>query len=157
MPNIRNATNKDQAAVTKLIYGILEDYKLKHDPSSTDADLMDIEKNYTARNGLFDLLEDENGKIIATVGLYKIDDETCELRKMYLDKNQRGKGLGKFLLEHALKRACELGYKKVVLETASVLKEAINLYERYGFKQFYPEHFSGRCDKAYLLELKKEN
>jgi putative acetyltransferase len=153
MQNIREATNKDQPAVTKLIYGILEDYKLKHDPNSTDADLMDIEKNYTARNGLFDLLEDENGKIIATVGLYKIDDETCELRKMYLDKNQRGKGLGKFLLEHALKRARELGYKKVVLETASVLKEAIGLYEKYGFIKYQADHLSNRCDQSYYLEL----
>jgi putative acetyltransferase len=153
MTKLRTATNEDTAAVTKLIYGILEDYQLKHDPGTTDSDLLDIEKNYVNRNGLFDLIEDENEQIIATVGLYKIDNETCELRKMYLDKSHRGKGLGRLLLEHALKRAKELGYKKIVLETASVLKEAIGLYEHYGFKQYFPEHLSGRCDKAYYLNL----
>lgn len=153
MPKLRQATNNDIAAVTRLIYNILEDYNLKHDCRTTDADLTDIEKIYSKRNGLFDVLENEKGEIIATVGLYKIDDCTCELRKMYLDKSQRGKGLGKFLLEHALKCAGDMGYKKVVLETASVLKEAIGLYEHYGFKMFTPDHLSGRCDQAYYIDL----
>lgn len=150
---IRPAANHDREAITDLIFGILKEYGLKTDPEKTDADLADIEQNYFARNGIFDLLENENGKIIATVGLYKIDDDTCKLRKMYLLKEERGKGYGKLLLNHALKKAEELGYKKIVLETASALKEAIALYEKYGFKRYFPEHLSGRCDKAYYLEI----
>jgi putative acetyltransferase len=72
---------------------------------------------------------------------------------MYLLKSERGKGYGKLLLNHALLKARELGYKKVILETASVLKEAISLYQHYGFKRYYPEHLSGRCDQAYYLEI----
>ena len=48
---------------------------------------------------------------------------------MYLHKSQRGRGLGKFLLDSALAQARELGFTRVTLETASVLKEAIALYE----------------------------
>jgi putative acetyltransferase len=72
---------------------------------------------------------------------------------MYLHKVHRGKGLGKFLLEDALSKARQLGFEKMILETASVLKEAIALYKSYGFKEFMPDHLSSRCDQAYRLEL----
>jgi len=73
---------------------------------------------------------------------------------MYLHKAHRGKGLGKFLLEDALSKAEQLGFERMVLETASVLKEAIALYESYGFVQYNPQHMSSRCDQAYILELR---
>ncbi len=149
----RSAANRDKKIITELIFSILREYGLKTDPEKTDSDLNDIELNYIKRNGIFDLLENEDGQIIATVGLYNIDSETCELRKMYLLKSERGKGYGKLLLDHALVKARELGYKKVILETASALKEAIALYEKYGFKRYFPEHLSGRCDKGYYLEI----
>jgi putative acetyltransferase len=78
---------------------------------------------------------------------------TCELRKMYLRRDRRGKGLGKLMLEHALAEARRLGFGTITLETASVLKEAIGLYESYGFKPYTPAHLSSRCDQAYSLEL----
>ena len=151
--NFRPATNADRHIVTKLIFDILKEYNLKTDPEITDRDISDIESNYTNRMGIFDLLVNETGKVIATVGLYNIDNETCELRKMYLLKSERGNGYGKLLLNHALKKARELGYKKVMLETASVLKEAVGLYQSYGFKPYQHDHLSGRCDQAYYLEI----
>ena len=72
---------------------------------------------------------------------------------MYLQKAYRGKGLGKFLLEDALSRARQLGFKTMILETASVLKEAIALYKNYGFVEYQPDHMSERCDQAYALDL----
>ena len=74
---------------------------------------------------------------------------------MYLHRAYRGKGLGRRLLEDALARARQAGFRRITLETASVLKEAIRLYERYGFKPFRPDHLSCRCDQAYVLELVK--
>jgi putative acetyltransferase len=73
---------------------------------------------------------------------------------MYLRRDYRAKGLGRQLLEHALAEARRLGFGTITLETASVLKEAIRLYECYGFKPYVPTHLSCRCDQAYTLELK---
>ena len=73
---------------------------------------------------------------------------------MYLHSSYRGKGFGKLLLESALSQARRIGFKKMTLETASVLKEAISLYKSYGFIEYEPEHLSSRCDQAYILELK---
>jgi len=72
---------------------------------------------------------------------------------MYLHRDYRGRGLGKWLLEHALAEGRRLGFKRVTLETASVLKEAIRLYEAYGFQPYRPTHLSCRCDQAYSLNL----
>ncbi len=99
------------------------------------------------------MLEDQDGSIIGAYGLYPIESQTCELRKMYLHRSHRGKGLGKSLLDGALAEARKLGFKRMTLETASVLKEAIALYESYGFVEYEPDHLSARCDQAYFLQL----
>jgi putative acetyltransferase len=153
-PRLRPATNADLEQIQDLVYGVLAEYGLHPDPTSTDADLSDIEQSYFARGGTFFVLEAENGSIIGAYGLYRMDSDTCELRKMYLRREYRGLGLGKRLLDHALTQAHELGFRTVVLETASVLKEAIALYESYGFRPYQPDHLSARCDQAYSLDLR---
>jgi putative acetyltransferase len=152
-PKLRTATNADGGQIRDLVYAVLEEYGLKPDPESTDADLADIEQAYFASGGAFYVLEDRNGSIIGACGLYRIDERTCELRKMYLHRDYRGQGLGKRLLEDALIQARRRGFTRVVLETASVLKEAIALYQTYGFTPHEPDHMSARCDQAYILEL----
>ena len=153
-PRLRLANNKDCDNIADLVYGILREYNLKPDPACTDADIKDIESSYFGRSGTFFVLETEDGSIIGAYGLYPVEEHTCELRKMYLHKAHRGKGLGKFLLEDALSKARQLGFERMVLETASVLKEAIVLYKSYGFVEYNPQHMSSRCDQAYLLELR---
>jgi putative acetyltransferase len=151
--SIRPATNADRDAIVALVFGVLGEYGLSPDPETTDADLNDIEGAYQASGGMFDVLVDAAGTMVGTVGLFPMADSTCELRKMYLLASCRGQGLGRRMLEHAIERARVLGFKTVTLETASVLKEAIALYERYGFKPYTPDHLAQRCDQAYRLEL----
>ncbi len=152
-PKLRQANNEDCEDITRLVFDALEEYDLKPDPSSTDADLNDIESSYFERGGTFLVLEANNDSIIGAYGLYPMENRTCELRKMYLHKAYRRQGLGKFLLEDALSRARQLGFKTMILETASVLNEAIALYKSYGFVEYQPDHMSERCDQAYALEL----
>lgn len=152
-PRLRRATNVDCESVRTLVFTVLGEYGLKPDPSSTDADLDDIEQSYFARGGTFCVLENEDGSIVGACGLYPVEGRTCELRKMYLRRTHRGRGLGKLLLEDALASAGELGFATVTLETASVLKEAIALYKRYGFVPCPSDHLAARCDQAYVLVL----
>ena len=96
--NIREANNSDSAEVKKLIFTVLEEYGLKPDSLNTDMDLDDIEGFYTSNGGYFGVIEEDN-LIVATVGIYKMNNDNCELRKMYIYPNQRGKGLGKKLMD----------------------------------------------------------
>jgi len=152
-PRLRPATNTDCELVSNLVFTVLGEYGLKPDPGCTDADLKDIEQSYLQRGGVFYVLEEEDGSIIGSYGLCPMQPSVCELRKMYLHQDYRGKGHGRHMLEDALAKARQLGFKRITLETASVLKEAIRLYESYGFKPYRPDHLSCRCDQAYALDL----
>ena len=79
--------------------------------------------------------------------------ERCELRKMYLLAACRGRGLGKRLLTRALERARALGFTRIELETASVLRAAARLYESVGFHPCQPHEVTDRVDRAYYLDL----
>ncbi len=151
--NLRPATNEDREAVAALVSTVLQEYGLKHEPCGTDTDLGDLEFHYARRGGRFDVLENDSREIVGCIGLYPVDTHSVELRKMYLRKDVRGKGLGKKLLDHAVSSAKEMGFKRVTLETSTVLKEAIKLYTKYGFAPFVAQHLARRCDQAFVLEL----
>lgn len=151
--SLRAATPDDREAVEALVFGVLAEYGLRGDPTGTDRDLADLAGNYQRSGGAFEVLVDAEGRIVGSVGLVPLSATTCELRKMYLAAAERGRGQGRRLLSHALERAKQLGFRRVELETASVLREAIALYVAYGFRPFVPTHLSPRCDCAYYLEL----
>jgi GNAT superfamily N-acetyltransferase len=153
---MRPATNADGEAVRALVFGVLREYGLQPSPADTDADLFDIESSYFARGGRLDVLVDASGNVIGTVGLYPIDAATVELRKMYLHKQSRGAGHGRRMLEHAVAEARRMGFGRMTLETASVLKEAVALYTRHGFRPCMSDHMASRCDQVFELMLSSE-
>ncbi len=75
---------------------------------------------------------------------------------MYLLPAARGRGLGKWLLARSLRTARSKGAKRVTLETASALTEAIALYRAFGFRRLPGEHLAARCDQAWVLDLDAE-
>jgi putative acetyltransferase len=82
---------------------------------------------YTARSG---------EKIIGGAGIFPsagLPADTCELVKMYLIPEARGIGLGKKLIDQCLAFATQSGYKNVYLETMPELKQAVKVYEKFGF------------------------
>ena len=153
---IRPAHNADAGVVRELVFGVLRSYGLLPDPEKTDRDLNDLDSSYHNAGGYFAVLEDEEGKVIGSYGLARTGDRECELRKMYLAATHRGQGLGRRLLEDALAQAQRLGFSVVTLETASVLKEAIALYRKHGFKPHASSHLSARCNQAYRKVLKPD-
>jgi putative acetyltransferase len=79
------------------------------------------------------LLDD---RIIGGGGIYPtdgLDPDTCELVKMYLLPEARGRGLGRALIGKCLAFAKERGYNKVYLETMPELRQALKIYEQFGF------------------------
>lgn len=145
---VRPAINRDAPAVKELVFSVLREYGLTPDPRNTDADLDDLDAHYFARGGWFGVVVID-GSVVACAGIHRVDATTCELRKMYCLPDYRGRGYGRQLLDHALAQARALKFKRVVLETASPLKEAIALYRHYGFTPYEPEEMSERCDQAY--------
>jgi putative acetyltransferase len=149
---VRPAINRDAPAVKALVFSVLREYGLTPDPRNTDSDLDDLDAHYFARGGWFGVLVMDSS-IVACAGIHRVDGTTCELRNMHCLPAYRGRGFGRQLLDHALAQARALKFKRVVLETASPLAEAIALYRHYGFTPYEPEEMSVRCDQAYEVFL----
>jgi putative acetyltransferase len=78
-----------------------------------------------------------DGQLVGGGGIYPtggLPAHTCELVKMYLHASARGLGFGKRLIDQSLQSARELGYRQVYLETMPELKQALNVYEKFGFQ-----------------------
>lgn len=86
-----------------------------------------------APDGAF-VVVDDDGTTSGCGGLQRIDDQTVEVKRMWLCPSLRGLGLGKRLLAQLETLAQELGYDTVVLDTNAVLVEAIAMYESVGYE-----------------------
>ena len=75
------------------------------------------------------------GEIVGTCALVKMDDDTYELAKMAVTETARGRGIGHLLGEVAIAKARELGAKRLYIESNTILKPAIKLYQKLGFQK----------------------
>lgn len=148
--SFREGNNQDAEQIIALVHSVLLEYGLVPEPDGIDKDLQAVEQSY--ENGYFGVIEDESG-IVATYGLYPLDDDSVEIRKMYAHSKVRGKGLGKWMVNHLIDISKHNGYKEVELETASPLQEAIALYQKIGFIEKDFEHKTPRCDKSFYLKI----
>jgi len=65
----------------------------------------------------------------------KYDDETIEIKRMFVKPEFRGKGISKLVLHELETWGKHLGYTKAILETGKNQPEAIGLYERFGYNR----------------------
>lgn len=143
--------NKDSKAIKHVIFTTLIEYGLPVDPNATDSDLDHPEDFY--KDGFFAVIKNNRNEIVGTFGLLEYQKGIVEIRKMYLLKEYRGKGIGKFMMNFLMRKAKDMGYEKVMLETATALKEAIIMYEKYGFELSKDAPHTCRCDKMYFKDL----
>lgn len=71
--------------------------------------------------------------VVACGGIVRIDDATAEIKRMWVDADRRGLGLGGRTLVELEARITAMGYGRVVLDTNAVLTDAIAMYERHGY------------------------
>lgn len=150
---IRDWQISDRPLVTEVIRQVLLEYSLPWQPQSADRDVIEVETAYLGRGGEFWVVETE-GEIVGTAAYYPIksDDQGVEIRKMYLLPQVRGQGLGKYLLQQLEKAIAYKGFTTVYIETASVLKEAVILYEKNHYQPM-TDVTTARCDRAYYKKL----
>src|SRR5690606_13465861 len=87
------------------------------------------------------------GKVIGTVALKKVNNDTMELTKMAVDENYQGIGAGKMLCQAAIDKAKDLGVKKLLLYTQSALKPALGIYRKLGFTEVAIEQGKYRSEE----------
>ena len=70
---------------------------------------------------------------VASIGLKKIDEETCEIVRVYVSDDYRGNGYAGMLFERVENFVRELGFKNAELVAWCDAKSALRLYEKMGF------------------------
>jgi len=150
---LRSIQPGDDAALATIIRSVLEEFGANKPGTvyyDRETDHLYNLFHQTPRS-IYQVAE-QNGKIVGGAGVFPTPDlplGTCELVKMYLLPEARGKGVGKGLILQAFRLAKELGYDSMYLETMPELRTAIGMYEKMGFRYLNgPKGCSGHngCD-----------
>lgn len=82
-------------------------------------------------------------KIAGCVCLREIEENVCEMKRLFVRRNFQGQGVGKRLLEKLLEEARTLGYRKMRLDTfPPKMGKAVEIYKSYGFREISPYYFN---------------
>lgn len=150
---IRDWEPRDRITAAEVIGSVLSEYGLTWEPNDADRDVVEVETFYQAVGGEFWVIESQ-GNVVGTSAYYPVQrgENAVEIRKMYLLPQFRGQGLGKFLLQQLEQTIAKQGFQQIWIETASVLKEAIQLYESSGYQPTEGVE-TKRCDRVYVKRL----
>jgi putative acetyltransferase len=150
---IRDWEPGDRTAAAEVIRSVLAEYGLGWEPEGADRDVLEIEACYQQVGGEFWVVE-QQGQIVGTAAYYPIhrSPQAVEIRKMYLAPMARGQGLGRFLLQQLEQAIAARDFQTIWIETASVLKEAVQLYESSGYQPATGVE-TLRCDRVYVKPL----
>jgi len=131
------AAATDLAAVRELIieYGASTGVDLEFQGFSEE--LASLETFYDA---IFVANEPEG--TAGCIALRRIDDATCEMKRLYIRPQFRGRGIGRALVQTLIDAARARGYARMRLDTLPSMHDAMRMYESFGFADIPPYRFN---------------
>jgi GNAT superfamily N-acetyltransferase len=138
MITIREAGHDDVATIRALLRDYAASLPFDLAFQGFEAELAALPRPYVAPRGLFLVLREDAD--VVGIGAYRpLDDDTAELKRMYLVPGARGRGLGRTLVEALIERARASGYRRLRLDTdPASMGPAIALYRSLGFVEIEP-------------------
>ncbi len=118
-----------------------------------DRELAALPGEYAPPDGRL-LLAFEDDELAGCIGLRKIRATTCEMKRLFLRPEFRGRGLGRVLVERVIEEARQIGYTQLCLDTLpGRMDKAIALYKSIGFKEIEP-YYNNPIAGATFMELR---
>jgi len=134
---IREIQKKDNPIIEQIIKAIFPEFNLPLVGTAyEDVETPRMFESYQSENEVYFVIE-ENNMVLGGGGIKPLkgfETDICELQKVYFPPKARGKGYGKMIFNKCMEAAIDLGYKQCYLESASIMKTAINMYEKSGYK-----------------------
>ena len=133
IPELYTAISDEDYEIAKnLFLEYADELNINLDFQDFDEELESIKDQYQRPNGGIIFLK-INDMVFGCVGIRKFESNICELKRMYIKKQYRGKGFGQQLLNSAINLAKSLNYNKIRLDTLPTMKEASHIYKKSGF------------------------
>ena len=119
---------------------------------SFEKELAELPGKYSPPDGRL-LLALDNEKVAGCAALRKIGDGICEIKRLFLRPDFRGRGLGRKLAEAIISEAKQIGYERMRLDTLPPkMNDAIALYRSLGFEEIEP-YYDNPVPGAKFMEL----
>jgi putative acetyltransferase len=135
---LRRLTPGDVPAMVKIIDTVRREYGVQYRIESVlEASDRELFATYRAASAEYFVALHGN-VVVGGAGIAPLagaGEQTCELQRMYLSAQHRGRGVGRLLLQECLRRARALGFRKCYAETILEMQEAIHFYECSGFER----------------------
>lgn len=119
---------------------------------SFDRELAFLPGGYAPPEGRLFLAE-YDGQLAGCAALHKLEDGICEMKRLYVRPQFRGKRLGRLLAERIIAEARLIGYERIRLDTVEpVMKDAVGMYRKIGFREIAP-YCANPIEGALYMEL----
>jgi ribosomal protein S18 acetylase RimI-like enzyme len=115
-----------------------------------EAELANLPGKYAPPAGELLFASAADGSALGCVALQRLDNATCEMKRLYVRPAARGLGLGVALVTAIIEAAVELGYTEMKLDTLPWLTDAFALYTRFGFVDIEPYYNNPVAGTRYL-------
>ena len=129
---IRRYTAADYQSLLSFLQSAFKEMGNEFLLDGKDSDIRDIERVYLRNRGSFYVI-DKRGEICGCIGVRKFSDEIAELKRLYIARACRGRGLGRGLCVNAINDARNFGYKFLRLDTITKSQTARLLFKKLGF------------------------
>ena len=114
-----------------------------------EMELAELPGEYAAPDGCLLLAFYEN-EVAGCAGLRKLEQGICEMKRMYVRSNFRGKGIGRVMSVRIIEIARAIGYKHMRLDTIDTMRTAISLYKSLDFKKIEPYRYNPINGASYM-------
>lgn len=151
MPTIRHATTKeDFDAAQALFREYVADLDFDLDFQDVDEELEALPGPYAAPDGAILLAEGQDTPV-GVVAVKPLEEAgVCEMKRLYVKPEYRGRGIGRALGEAILEAARSLGYETMRLDTVASMRPARSLYRSLGFTQRSPYYHNPLENVVYM-------
>jgi ribosomal protein S18 acetylase RimI-like enzyme len=121
---------------------------------SFEQELAELPGKYAPPSGRLLLArKGDESNFAGCVALRKLDEDICEMKRLYVAPASRGQKLGELLADAIVAEARSIGYKRMRLDTVpGVMDRAISMYRARGFREI-PPYTNNPVPGAIFLEL----
>jgi putative acetyltransferase len=117
-----------------------------------DQELAELPGSYAPPEGRL-LLAEYDGQVAGCIALHKLEADICEMKRLYVRPQFRGKGLGRILIDRVIAEGRQMGYQRMRLDTVEpIMGDAVAMYRKIGFGEI-PPYCNNPMPGALYMEL----